>query len=185
MSQQPLAPRPVDGVPIPLIGHALQKPRKISTACLACKQRKTKCSGGSPCSACGNRRSDCAYDVSADQRRKIANRRNVQELGDALDSLERHRQLLGGIIATIHAGNSQQANHLISLIKTGVDMSQLAAHVRNGIRSNIDLQRAYESMTFDVDVHPSLPSPDQLLYVVDSRAFSTETSNGSGSSSND
>ena len=60
--------------------------RKISTACGACKQRKTKCSGGQPCEACAvshpclyptfhgilhpqARSSPCDYDASSDQRR--------------------------------------------------------------------------------------------------------------------
>src|SRR5947209_556470 len=85
--------------------RSIAKPRKVSAACLACKQRKTKvccgqglsmasdnlgsvlplankslggqCSGSHPCDQCCQRNSQCVYDLAADQRRKIANQRNI------------------------------------------------------------------------------------------------------------
>ncbi|KAL2441076.1 hypothetical protein ABEF95_011675 [Exophiala dermatitidis] len=160
---QPLAPRPSQGPDSPEgLAHS-QRPRKISTACGACKQRKTKCSGGTPCSACATRRTPCVYDATSDQRRKIANQRNVQELADALLQLERHKQLLGGIIATIRVGDNTANEDLIRVIRSGVDLSQLAAHVRNECRANIAIQQVYEQIDFTIDGPRELPSATQVL----------------------
>jgi len=181
LMSQFLAPKPLDGASVSSGAPVLQRPRKISTACLACKQRNTKCIGGAPCGACASRSTECTYDASADQRRKVAYQRNLQDLGNALASLERHRQLLGGIIATISAGDSQAINDLVSLIRAGVDLTQLAAHVRNGLRTSTAMTHAYNLLSFEIDGQPELPSPSQLLYDAGPEALRAGSS-GSGSS---
>jgi hypothetical protein len=178
---QPLAPRPSNGGGSSPILSSSQRPRKISTACGACKQRKTRvglsipyrkcdsaltlvqCTGGQPCEACSTRRSSCIYDATSDQRRKIANQRNVQELQDAQHDLQNHRQLLGGIIATIRAGDMLANQELVRVIRSNVDLSQLAAHVRNECRANLSIQRAFESIHFLIDDPKELPSAGQIL----------------------
>jgi len=160
---QPLAPRPSQGTDDSATVPSSQRPRKISTACGACKQRKTRCTGGNPCDACASRRSPCVYDATSDQRRKIANQRNVQELADTHVQLERHRQLLGGIIAIVKAGDYNANNDLARVMRSDVDLSQLAAHVRNECRSNIAIQQAFDQIDFNIDGPLELPSPTQIL----------------------
>jgi hypothetical protein len=121
-----------------------------------------QCTGGNPCEACATRRSLCIYDASSDQRRKIANQRNVQELADKQLDLEKHQQLLGGIIATIRAGGFSATEDLIRAIRSDVDLSQLAAHVRNECRANMAIQQAFDKIDFIIDGGPELPSPSQL-----------------------
>jgi len=158
---QPLAPRPTQGES-PLEPTYSQRPRKISTACGACKQRKTKCTGGNPCEACATRGSLCVYDASSDQRRKIANHRTVRELADNQIDLEKHQQLLGGMIAIIRAGGHTITEDLIRVIRSSVDLSQLAAHIRNECRANISIQRAFDRIEFLIDRGGELPSPSQM-----------------------
>lgn len=122
-----------------------------------------KCTGGHPCEACATRRSPCVYDASSDQRRKIANQRNVQDLAETQIDLERHRQLLGGIIATIRVGDDEANRDLYRVIRSGVDLSQIAAHVRNECRANMEIQRTFEEINFLIDGPRELPSPTQLL----------------------
>ncbi|EXJ89485.1 hypothetical protein A1O3_02552 [Capronia epimyces CBS 606.96] len=122
-----------------------------------------QCTGGTPCEACASRRSPCVYDASSDQRRKIANQRNVHELAETQVQLERHKQLLGGMIATIRAGDFDANSDLIRVVRSGVDLSQLAAHVRNECRSNVSIQQAYEQIDFCIDGPLELPSPTQVL----------------------
>ena len=179
---QPLAPRPSQTAGgSPPETSSSQRPRKISTACGACKQRKTRvslpptdalpllfadgsqCTGGTPCDACSTRKSPCVYDASSDQRRKIANQRNVQDLADTQLDLDRHRQLLGGIIATIRVGDDEANIDLVRVIRSGVDLSQLAAHVRNECRANLAIQKAFDDINFLIDGPRELPSPTQLL----------------------
>ncbi|OAP65279.1 hypothetical protein AYL99_01251 [Fonsecaea erecta] len=159
---QILAPRPPQGGESPQEPPSSQRPRKISTACGACKQRKTKCSGGNPCEACATRKSLCVYDASSDQRRKIANHRTAQELADKQLALDRQQQLLGGIIATVRAGGYSATEDLIRVIRSGVELSQLAAHVRNECRANIAIQQAFDQIDFVIDGGTELPSPAQM-----------------------
>jgi hypothetical protein len=55
------------------------------------------------------------------------------------------------------AGDAQQINDLIDVIRTGVDLSQLAAHARIGIRSSVALAQAYNAIIFEMDGPPQLP----------------------------
>lgn len=103
------------------------------------------------------------YDATSDQRRKIANQRNVQELADTHVQLERHRQLLGGIIAIVKAGDAHANEDLARVIRSDVDLSQLAAHVRNECRANVSIQQAFENIDFTIDGPLELPSPSQVL----------------------
>lgn len=105
----------------------------------------------------------CVYDASSDQRRKIAIHRSAHDLQQALDDLSRTRLLLGGIIATIRVGSTQAIEDLIQAIRSGIDLSQLAAHVRNELRSNHVAHQAFDQLDFTLDGPPGLPSPTQLL----------------------
>lgn len=102
--------------------------------------------------------------MTSDQRRKIANQRNVQDLLEAQTNLERHKQLLGGIIATLRAGDLQENDDMVAMIRSEVDLSQLAAHVRNARRANPSIDQAFSQIDFVIDEGPEeLPSPNQLL----------------------
>lgn len=103
------------------------------------------------------------YDATSDQRRKIANQRNVQELADTQLQLERQRQLLGGIIAVVRVGDANANNDLARVIRSGVDLSQLAAHVRNECRASRAIQQAFDEIDFTIDGPLELPSPSQVL----------------------
>ena len=103
------------------------------------------------------------YDVSSDQRRKLVKQRNLQDLSEAQINLERHKQLLGGIIATIRAGSHETAVDLLATIRTGVDLSQLAAHTRNTRRANPAIETTFLSIVFVIDGPEELPSLAQLI----------------------
>jgi hypothetical protein len=98
--------------------------------------------------ACATKGSPCVYDATSDQRRKITHQRNTQQLAEALRDLERHKQLLGGIIATIRAGDFNANNDLTRTICTDVDLSQLAAHARNECRASFAVQQEYDQIDF-------------------------------------
>lgn len=42
----------------------MSRPKKLRTACDICHQAKMKCSGGNPCSGCGDSGYECLYSVS-------------------------------------------------------------------------------------------------------------------------
>lgn len=49
---------------IPSGGPDVNKLKKLRTACDICHQAKMKCSGGNPCSGCGDSGYDCSYSAS-------------------------------------------------------------------------------------------------------------------------
>lgn len=110
------------------------------------------------------------YDIASDQRRKIANQQNLQNLlsaqsnlVEAQTNLERHQELLGGILATFRAGDISETDHLLLSIRSEVALSQLAAHVRNARLANPAIQEAFSSIQFVINGPEDLPSPMQLL----------------------
>jgi hypothetical protein len=74
-----------------------------------------------------------------------------------------HRRLLGGIIATIRIGDDEQIAHFLDLIRERNNLSQLAAHISNGLNTDHNLYQEYSTVVFDIDSPPGLPSPAQLL----------------------
>jgi hypothetical protein len=54
-------------------------------------------------------------------------------------------------------------SHLISLIRGRNELSQLAAHIRNGLNTDRGLYEDYSTIVFEIDGPPELPSPAQLL----------------------
>lgn len=49
------------------------------------------------------------------------------------------------------------------IIRSGVDLSQLAAHVRNECRANVAIQQAFDRIDFTINGHDELPSVDQVF----------------------
>ena len=131
-----------------------------------------------PCEACSARSSPCDYDASSDQRRKIANQRNVQDLAQAQHDLEHYRQLLGGILAIFQAGSNESTTDLVHLIRNGTDLSSMAAFVRNEVRASLPIQQAFRGIDFHINGPPELPSPSQLLSRMN--GFSRHDSESSG-----
>jgi hypothetical protein len=87
----------------------------------------------------------------------------VQELVDTHVQLERHKQLLGGILAIVKVGDYNANDDLARVIRSDVGLSQLAAHVRNECRSNVAIQQAFDRINFNLDGPLELPSPTQIL----------------------
>ena len=88
----------------------------------------------------------------------------MQDLIEANQNLERHKQLLGGIIAILRTPRDNAVNFdLITTIQSGVDLSQLAAHVRNARRSNPMVEAAFSDINFVIDGSDDLPSATELL----------------------
>jgi hypothetical protein len=116
-----------------------------------------------PCEACAARNSVCDYDASSDQRRKIANQRNVQDLAHAQHELDVLRQLLGGIVAILRAGDLEAIKDLAAIIRTGTDLSSIAAYVRNEVRAHLTVEQAFLAIDFHIDGDHDLPSPTELL----------------------
>lgn len=85
-----------------------------------------------------------------------------QELADTELKFKRHRQLLGGMIATIRVGSFSATEELLRVVRSGVDLPQIAAHVRNECRANAIVEKAYNEIDFTIDGPAELPGPTQM-----------------------
>ncbi|POS80535.1 fungal specific transcription factor [Diaporthe helianthi] len=86
LQPQPAAPSPEAAPPPPTKKKsrsrndpANQKRRCVSTACIACRKRKSKCDGALPsCAACASvYETECVYDPNSDHRRKGVYREKI------------------------------------------------------------------------------------------------------------
>ncbi|KAJ9297413.1 transcriptional regulator family: Fungal Specific TF [Paecilomyces variotii] len=104
------------------------RPKKNSTACLACKQAKRKCSGRpSPCKACEGAHSECIFDETLDLRRKIAVKRTK-------DELEYYKELLYSLIESLRSSEPSQVAQLLDLIRSNAPLNEIAAAISENIR---------------------------------------------------
>ncbi|KAL1885760.1 hypothetical protein Plec18167_001255 [Paecilomyces lecythidis] len=104
------------------------RPKKNSTACLACKQAKRKCSGRpSPCKACRGAHSECVFDETLDLRRKIAVKRTK-------DELEYYKELLYSLIESLRSSEQSRVEQLLDLIRGNAPLNEIAAAISENIR---------------------------------------------------
>ena len=63
----------------------------------------------------------------------------------------------------MRAGGNDATTDLVQLIRSGIDLSSLAAYVRNEVRANFAVEHSFHDLDFTLDGTPDLPSPTQLL----------------------
>ncbi|KAK4867685.1 hypothetical protein LT330_001195 [Penicillium expansum] len=104
----------------PQTSTAVSRPKKNSTACLACKAAKRKCSGpDAPCKACRSTNTICLFDPSRDLRRKVAVKRTIQELTSHLD-------LLKALLDTLASDDRLQFDKVVDLIQKKATFKDIA-----------------------------------------------------------
>jgi len=118
--------------------------RKASFACLACKQRKSKCCQSTPCKLCQIHRSACIYDESADQRRRLSRQR-------LLDEYQSQRVSLHGIIAVIRARQPLEIQKLLTLIQSETPLPQLSSYVEHIVAASPELSDACQQLALADD----------------------------------
>ncbi|KAJ5825097.1 Transcription factor [Penicillium robsamsonii] len=102
---------------------AVSRPKKNSTACLACKAAKRKCSGpDAPCKACRSANTECHFDPSRDLRRKVAVKRTIQELTN-------HKDLLETLLSTLGSTDQLQFDKVMDLIRNKASFQDIALAV--------------------------------------------------------
>ena len=160
MAQRPIAPQPfapsilTSPAPIP------SRNRKASYACLACKQRKSKvcprahidrtlltrrqCCQGQPCKVCQIHHSTCVYDETADQRRKVAKQRMV-------DEFTRQRFLLTAIIASIRNDEPAQIQPMLDMIRSNVPLGEVTAYLQSFLQGSSQMQELVQQISFGPD----------------------------------
>lgn len=77
------------------------------------------------------------------------------------------------MVSTLRSGSTQATVDLLHTIRSGVDLSQLAAHVRNARRADSAVEAAYGEIDFTIDGPQELPPPAQLLSSMNSQSLSS------------
>ncbi|KAL5334164.1 hypothetical protein BJX70DRAFT_378997 [Aspergillus crustosus] len=90
--------------------HTVPRRTKRSTACSACKGRRSRCTGNQPCNKCVETGSECVFAEALDRRRKYAQKRAEQDLDTA-------QQLLKRIVEAYSQGDVTQLTWLLSTVK--------------------------------------------------------------------
>ncbi|KAL1855019.1 hypothetical protein Plec18170_004433 [Paecilomyces lecythidis] len=96
--------------------------KRVSTACLACKKSKRKCSGIPPCDNCRALNRECIFDESLDQRRRVAAKRTAEELNY-------HRDMLNDLFKVIRSANHSSAQQLLEIIRSDATPEEIRAYI--------------------------------------------------------
>jgi hypothetical protein len=96
--------------------------KRVSTACLACKKSKRKCSGTPPCANCTVFHRACIFDESLDQRRRVAAKRTA-------DELSYHRDLLNDLFYLVRSADESKSRVLLDLIRRNAPPSEVRSYI--------------------------------------------------------
>lgn len=101
-----------------------QKRRCISTACVACRKRKSKCDGALPsCAACASvYGTECIYDPNSDHRRKGVYR-------DKVDSAKAKQATLQTLLDSIINSTEEDVLGIVSKIRNTDNLDSLASDI--------------------------------------------------------
>jgi hypothetical protein len=102
------------------------------------------------------------YDLAADQRRKIANQRNIQELVQKGEDIERLCVVLGGILATIRAGNPETLDDLTQAIRNMTGLPDLSFYVNGLMATWPEIYLEFQTIDFYLDDAPRRPSVEMI-----------------------
>ncbi|KAJ5607200.1 C6 transcription factor [Penicillium hordei] len=105
------------------------KIRRQSTACKECQRRRTKCTGGNPCSECRKRDCVCDVDESSDKRRKLY-------LSMMEEELRYHQQFMDGFLKVIRTSNNTDVHHIIDVVRSGSSTSEIQTAVNRVLTDN-------------------------------------------------
>ncbi|CZR51461.1 uncharacterized protein PAC_01337 [Phialocephala subalpina] len=101
---------------IPDEGSAATKRKCISSACMPCRKRRSKCDGKKPsCHGCDFvYHTTCYYDLDSDHRRKGALRRDIQQLKEGNEKRD-------VILEAIRKGSEAEVEDIIHLVRANPD----------------------------------------------------------------
>ncbi|WPH01908.1 Hypothetical protein R9X50_00476200 [Acrodontium crateriforme] len=119
------------------------KRKAISSACIPCRKRKSKCDGGVPsCSTCmAVYRTDCFYDADSDHRRKGALKRDIK-------TLQQQNNALDVIVASLRKLPKEESIALLDDLRNDIDYDVLAS----SLRGNVRLPQSYAPQTLEADL---------------------------------
>lgn len=130
---------------------ANQKRRCVSTACIACRKRKSKCDGALPsCAACASvYGTECVYDPNSDHRRKGVYREKT-------DSMKARNSTLQILIEAILNAAEEDVPAIVKKIRTCDSLDNVAESIlKNDISNEADEEEDFGRL--DDDYSANLP----------------------------
>ncbi|PIA93746.1 Nitrogen assimilation transcription factor nit-4 [Cercospora beticola] len=133
------------------------KRKAVSSACIPCRKRKSKCDGNVPaCSTCiAVYRTECSYDADSDHRRKGALKRDIQ-------SLQQQNDALDVIVASLRSLPENEAIALLHNLRSDTNPNVLA----DSLRSNVRLPHSYAQQTLEADFAQQITTPTSATSTV-------------------
>ena len=121
-----------------------QKRRCVSTACIACRRRKSKCDGALPsCAACASvYGTECVYDPNSDHRRKGVYREKA-------GTVKAKNSTLHVLIDAIIDAPEDDVYDLVHRIRTASSLDAVAEAILN--HQNLDIQETEQTDAADED----------------------------------
>jgi hypothetical protein len=135
-----------------------QKRRCVSTACIACRKRKSKCDGAVPsCAACASvYNTECVYDPTSDHRRKGVYR----EKTDASKTRNGTLQIL--IEAILNAADDKEAFDIVKRIRTCDSLDAMADALLKKETEGVELPNLGEDNENDYSANQLLEGEQEL-----------------------
>src|SRR5690349_2378524 len=84
-----------------------------------------KCTDTRPCRSCANSGENCVFNEELDHRRKLAQKRK-------LDDAEHHRSLLEGILKIMRSGD-ESLQQLVSLVRSNASFREITACIDDSL----------------------------------------------------
>ncbi|RYP44215.1 hypothetical protein DL768_009307 [Monosporascus sp. mg162] len=128
---------------------AMQKRRCVSTACIACRKRKSKCNGALPsCAACASvYGTECVYDPNSDHRRKGVYREKI-------DSMKARNSTLQILIEAILNAAEDEVSSIVKKIRTCDSLDAVAESI---LKQGYGNEGAEDEAHVDDDYTTGLP----------------------------
>ncbi|KAJ5632858.1 hypothetical protein N7490_009197 [Penicillium lividum] len=112
----------------PMSASSIKQRSNVSLACTECQEKKSKCSGTTPCARCITKKCDYIYNPPGDRRSKAY----IAELLSFLAALCR-------IITTLRSGKSDEISWLIWEMQISETDQEAIRYLTKGYQMNPDL----------------------------------------------
>ncbi|KAI9830903.1 MAG: hypothetical protein M1826_004333 [Phylliscum demangeonii] len=121
-----LAAREPDGGPTEAPTSPHRKRQAVSTACEACRTRRSKCDGQHPlCATCALKGTDCFYQERSAERRATVLRSQV-------DALEKNVGSMADLLLLLHSKPEPEAQEVLRRIRSTRDAASVLRSIQEG-----------------------------------------------------
>lgn len=101
-----------------------KKPKPVTSACVQCRRKKTKCSGQRPvCRSCGDGGVECMWQVPEGLTRIDGMKKELQSVLD-------HINLLEALVKMMQDGSDEESTMLLAKLRLGDSVEKIVSATR-------------------------------------------------------